>query len=121
MIAAASSSDDGSDSGRGASGGGASIEPETARALQDALRAYLLTADASAVAAAEAALVAAFRTLATEARTHRISAERIVILIKSLWYELPELRTAHLTRQQGVLAQAVTLWIRAYYADAESR
>ena len=56
--------------------------------------------------------------MAREARQKQIRAEHVLIALKEVWGELPEVRFAHDSREQTrALQQVVTLCIREYYAE----
>lgn len=62
-------------------------------------------------------LQAAIRAVSAEARTHSIHAEQILVLLKDLWFGLPQIRSAAPgDTQPELLQRAVTLCIREYYA-----
>lgn len=62
-------------------------------------------------------LQSAIRALSSEARQHSIHAEQILVLLKDLWFSLPQIRSASPGDQQPeMLQRAVTLCIREYYA-----
>lgn len=60
----------------------------------------------------------AFRALTRETRARGLTAERIVVLFKSVWYGLPEVQAARWPFQNDGLARAVTLCIETYYERA---
>ena len=63
-------------------------------------------------------LQAAIRSLSAEARENSIHAEQILVLLKDLWFGLPQIRTASPgDTQPELLQRAVTLCIREYYAS----
>ena len=62
------------------------------------------------------ALCDALRLVSRDARVHGITAERLLIDFKLLWYALPEVRTLRPQQQSDGLAELVTLCIREYYA-----
>jgi hypothetical protein len=56
--------------------------------------------------------------IAREARQKQIRAEHVLIALKEVWGELPQVRFAHDPREQTrALQQLVTLCIREYYAE----
>lgn len=62
-------------------------------------------------------LQAAIRALSSEARAQSIHAEQILVLLKDLWFGLPQIRSAAPgDTQPEMLQRAVTLCIREYYA-----
>ena len=62
------------------------------------------------------ALSDALRKVSRDARVRGITAERLLIDFKLLWYALPEVRTQRPQQQSDGLAELVTLSIREYYA-----
>ena len=63
-------------------------------------------------------LQAAIRALSAEARARNIHAEQILVLLKDLWFGLPQIRSAAPgDTQPEMLQRAVTLCIREYYAS----
>ncbi len=87
-----------------------SISDETVSALREALASYLLAPDA------ENELRPALRRLAQEAREKSIAAEQLLILLKQLWYALPQLRQVlSPDRRVQLLQRVVSISIREYY------
>jgi hypothetical protein len=63
-------------------------------------------------------LQVAIRSVAAEARENSIHAEQILVLLKDLWFGLPQIRSAGPgDTQPELLQRAVTLCIREYYAS----
>ena len=57
-------------------------------------------------------------SLAREARQKHIRAEHVLIALKEVWNDLPEVRSAHEPKEQiRALQQLVTLCIKEYYAE----
>lgn len=83
------------------------------RAPMDALRAAL--AGHARGEPISDALVESLRRVSRDARTRGITAERLLIDFKLLWYALPEVRTLRQQQQSDGLAELVTLCIREYY------
>ena len=55
---------------------------------------------------------------ATEARTKQIHAEQLLVIMKDLWYSLPDVRSAEDSeRQTELLQQLITRCISQYYAE----
>jgi hypothetical protein len=55
--------------------------------------------------------------VSVEAREKYIQAEHVLIALKDIWYELPQMRaTANIEEQQRLLQSVVTLCIREYYS-----
>ena len=62
-------------------------------------------------------LQSALQRVAVEARDKDIRAEHVLIALKEIWYELPQMRaTANIEEQQRLLQRVVTLCIREYYS-----
>ena len=79
--------------------------------LDDALRAFL--SDPSDATRLEPAL----RTVATEAREKNVHAEQLLVLLKDMWFALPQVRSATSGEAQNALLQrVVTQCIREYYS-----
>ena len=53
------------------------------------------------------------------ARDRGITAERLLVEFKLLWYGLPEVRTLRPPQQTEALGELVTTCIRAYFGDGE--
>jgi len=55
---------------------------------------------------------------ATEARNKQIHAEQLLVIMKDLWYSLPDVRSAEDSdRQTELLQQLITRCISQYYAE----
>jgi hypothetical protein len=79
--------------------------------LRRAFREYLRDSDA-------AQLQLALREIAVEAREKRMRAEQLLIQLKDIWFELPEIsRAPEGDEQNRLLQRVVTLSIREYYTD----
>jgi hypothetical protein len=88
------------------------LSAEAIAGLETALEKYL----SSGTELSE--LQTAIRTISAEARERNIHAEQILVLLKDLWFGLPQIRTAAPGDQQPeMLQRAVTLCIREYYAS----
>lgn len=84
----------------------------TIEALRRALTSYL--ADRRDAATLQAAL----GQIAVEARARKLRAEELLILLKDVWFELPEVaRASDAEEQNRLLQRIVTLCIREYYTD----
>ena len=60
----------------------------------------------------------ALRTMAAEARNSSMHPERLLIVLKDIWYALPTVRNMSEPRDQVRLLQhVVTMCIKEYYAD----
>ena len=80
-------------------------------ALESALQKFLI--DANEVATLEPAL----RRIATEAREKKMRAEELLVLLKDVWFGLPQIRKMPEGQNQNRLLQrVVTLCIRQYYS-----
>ena len=64
-----------------------------------------------------AQLESALRSFTTDAREKQIHAEQLLIVLKDLWYGLPQVREAPAGDAQNILLQRViTQCIRQYYS-----
>jgi len=87
------------------------LSAEAISRLETALERYLQTGSDSGE------LLPAVRALSVEARANGIHAEQILVLLKDLWFGLPQIRSAPPgDTQPELLQRAVTLCIREYYA-----
>jgi hypothetical protein len=92
-----------------------SLDPETIALLRDAMGRCL--DDGADVESVRPAL----QRVAREARERRILAEQLLVSLKDIWYDLPQVRrSVRVEEQQLLLQRLVTLSIREYYAQ-ESR
>ena len=58
------------------------------------------------------------QTIATEAREKQMRAEQLLVVLKDIWYSVPQIAQAPLGEQQNRLLQrVVTLCIREYYSS----
>ena len=88
------------------------LDDETISALRIALMEY-----AAAPADAER-LRAALHAMAHEARERGMFPEKLLILLKDVWYSLPSVRSLKAPDDQvRLLQRIVTMCIREYYAD----
>ena len=87
------------------------LSPEAIARLEAALEKYIQSGSDSGE------LQATVHALSVEARATGIHAEQILVLLKDLWFGLPQIRSAAPgdTRPE-LLQRAVTLCIREYYA-----
>lgn len=91
---------------------GPRLDPETLSALRDALQRCLATGGEME------AVRPALRRVAAEARERHMLAEQLLVSLKDVWHELPQVRAAtDPEEQQRVLQRLVTLCIREYYAS----
>ena len=91
---------------------GEPVSPETVAALRSAIRLHL------AGSSPNNQLGEALHRLSGEAHAKGIRAEQLIILLKQVWGELPEVsRTLEPHERQQVLARLVTLCIDEYYAE----
>lgn len=80
--------------------------------LEEALAAFL--ADQSDGSSLESAL----RTLTVEAREKQVHAEQLLIVLKDVWFSLPQIRETPLGGPQNAMLQRViTQCIRQYYSS----
>jgi len=87
------------------------LDDSTVNAVRDALRLYL--ADSSEPGALQRALL----QLSAEARDKDLHAEQLLVLLKDIWYALPEVRTmTDTTEQVRLLQRVVTMCIKEYYS-----
>lgn len=88
------------------------LSAEAIARLEAALEKYLQTgSDVTA-------LTDAIRDLSVEARERGIHAEQLLVLLKDLWFGLPQIRSAAPGDQRPeMLQRAVTLCIREYYGS----
>lgn len=86
------------------------LSTETKAVLESALQQYL------ADPARSEALQPALRRVAAEARERKIHAEHLLLVLKDVWYALPQIGGAPEGESQNKLLQRiVTLCIREYY------
>ena len=88
------------------------LPPDRAQALRQALVAHA----AGRHPAAEE-LQALLREASAAARANGVTAERLLVEFKLLWYALPEVRNLRPPQQGDTLAELVTLCIRAYFGE----
>jgi hypothetical protein len=87
------------------------LDDETVAAVRDALRVYL-----SRSPDAEALRRALIR-MSTEARERSILPEHVLVVLKDLWSQLPEVRAMPETGEQiRMLQRVVTMCIKEYYS-----
>jgi hypothetical protein len=80
-------------------------------ALRSALREYLEYSNETS------ALQSALRLIATEARAKKMHAEQLLVILKDVWFALPQIGQARESELQNRLLQrVVTLCIREYYS-----
>ena len=79
-------------------------------ALESALGKYATESDSTA-------LQPALHRIATEARAKQMQAEQLLVVLKDVWFSLPQIAEAPQARVQDRLLQSVvTLCIREYYS-----
>ena len=88
------------------------LAPGRAQALREALAAH---ARGNHPAASE--LQDLLHEASASARARGITAERLLVEFKLLWYALPEVRALRPPQQTDALGELVTLCIRAYFED----
>jgi hypothetical protein len=87
------------------------LSPASVEGLKFALAKFL--SSASDVTSLQTAL----REIAVEARAREIRAEQLLVLLKDVWFSLPQIARAPEGEDQNRLLQrVVTLCIREYYA-----
>jgi hypothetical protein len=80
-------------------------------ALRSALEQYLEDAR-------ETAVQPALRRIAAEAREKQVHAEQLLVLLKHVWFGLPQVaRLPETEHQTRLLQRVVTLCIREYYSS----
>jgi hypothetical protein len=85
------------------------LSAESLAALESALQSFVARGDA-------AALQPALQRVAAEARERRMQAEQLLVLLKDVWFALPEIaQAAQGDSQNRLLQRVVTLCIREYY------
>jgi len=88
------------------------LAPETIAFVRDELARYVAGEPDGE------ALSVALQRAAHEAREKRILAEHLLVVLKDVWYGLPELqRVAEPADQVRMLQRVVTMCIREYYRD----
>lgn len=88
------------------------LSAESVAVLKSALETYL--ADQSQLGSIQPAL----RRVAAEARDRKIHAEQLLLILKDIWFGLPQIRsTPEGEPQRQTLQRIVTLCIREYYAS----
>lgn len=86
------------------------LADETLRAVDRALAAYLATPPRPAE------LDGALTIFATEARAKAILPERLIVILKDLWFARPEVDAIPSTADQSrLLERVVTMCIKRYY------
>jgi hypothetical protein len=86
------------------------LDDESLNAVRLALRAYLGDAENSS------ALQSALALVATEARSRNILPEHLLVTLKEVWSNLPEVRAIPDAGEQvRLLQRVVTMCIREYY------
>ena len=87
------------------------LDATSVEALESALQKYLV--DAAEVATLQPAL----QRIAAEAREKKMLAEQLLVLLKDIWFRLPQVRKTPVGEQQTRMLQSVvTLCIREYYS-----
>ena len=93
------------------SAGRPQLSPESVSELTAALQRY--ASDDADIAAIQPAL----RRVATEARAKKVHAEQLLVLLKDVWFGLPDTRDGmDQATQQQRLQRLITLSIREYYS-----
>jgi hypothetical protein len=87
-----------------------SLSAESVDALRSALDEYL------ACGREVASLQPTLRRIAGEAREKKIHAEQLLVLLKDVWYALPQMSKPGSEPQNIQLQRVITLCIREYYA-----
>ena len=88
------------------------LDAETLQALQSVMERAVRKGDH------ELELQNVLARAATEARTKQIHAEQLLVMMKDLWYSLPDVRGAEDSdRQTELLQQLISRCISQYYAQ----
>jgi len=89
--------------------------PRLSAAARDALESALVTYLANPKDTDH--LKSALQRVAIEAREKDVRAEHVLVALKDIWYELPQMRAVtDVDEQHRLLQRVVTLCIREYYA-----
>jgi hemoglobin-like flavoprotein len=83
---------------------------EALNALRSALEQYLTSGGETT------SLQPALRRIAQEAREKKIHAEQLLIVLKDVWFALPQIARTPNERQSELLQRVVTFCIREYYS-----
>jgi hypothetical protein len=86
------------------------LSAESVDALRSALEEYLVSGQEPT------SLRPALRRIAVEARAKKIHAEQLLIVLKDVWYALPQMGRAGSEPQNIMLQRIITLCIREYYS-----
>jgi hypothetical protein len=86
------------------------LSAESVDALRSALEEYL--ANGNEVASLQPTL----RRIAVEARERKIHAEQLLVLLKDVWFALPQIERVGTEPQRLLLQRVITLCIREYYS-----
>jgi hypothetical protein len=90
------------------------LAPETVEAVRLALEGYSRSPTKEPATDVRRAL----HQLAREARQKDVSPEQLLVVLKGIWYALPEVRIAGgASEQVHVLQRVVTMCIQEYFAD----
>ena len=87
-----------------------SLSADSVDALRSALEEYL--ANGHEIASLQPAL----RRIAVEAREKKIHAEQVLVLLKDVWFALPQISRPGNEPQLPLLQRVITLCIREYYS-----
>ena len=86
------------------------LDQATIETVRVALVRYLATPDDG-----RDGVRAAINQMANEARDKSILPEQLLVVLKDLWYGLPDLKAAPDHQRSALLQQVVTLCIKEYY------
>ena len=86
------------------------LSAQSVDALRSALEEYL--ASGREIASLQPTL----RRIAVEAHEKKIHAEQLLVLLKDVWYALPQMGRAGTEPQNILLQRVITLCIREYYS-----
>ena len=87
-----------------------SLSAESVDALRSALEEYLSNGHEIA------SLQPTLRRIAVEAREKKIHAEQLLVLLKDVWFALPQMGRLGSEPQHLLLQRVITLCIREYYS-----
>jgi hypothetical protein len=92
--------------------GPADLDPQTVEAVRAALVDYVAGSDIGD------RLRIALHAMAADARAKAVFPEKLLVLLKEMWYSLPGVQhVREQTDQLRLLQRVVTLCIKEYYAD----
>jgi hypothetical protein len=87
------------------------FDADTVASLHQALTTYINEPENTG------SLKPALERIAAEARRKRVHAEQLLVLLKDVWYTLPQPKRNDVESQNRLLQRVVTLCIREYYSS----